>query len=175
MKEVLNIILPKIIREQQYKIIPHEGKKDLQKALRKALPSLCKQHEKYRLIVILHDQDQNRCQDIKGRLLQNLPSENDTVPIKIRIVCRELENWYLGDLEAISQAYPRFDPKKHRHKTNFRDPDDSQGAFDLLKKSIPEVKRKTITKVELAKMISPYMSVDHNLNKSFKQFKDTLQ
>jgi len=170
MKIALDNILPKIIGEQKYRIADHQGKLDLQRSIRKTLPALVRSHY-YRLIVILQDRDQEDCRDVKGGIIQNIP-RSPHCPIKVRIVCRELENWYFGDLNAIQQAYPRFKADKHRNKRKFRDPDEIQNAMSELTGIIPELSKKRISKTKFAAEITPHMSVDSNSNQSFNKFKE---
>jgi len=56
----------------------------------------------------------------------------------IRIVCRELESWYLGDLAAVAQAFNRPQLGQQRQKSKFRQPDDLGNPKQELKKILPE-------------------------------------
>ena len=87
-----------------------------------------------------------------------------TKPLLIRIVCQELESWYLGDLNAIEQAYPRFKSSNYVRKSNFKNPD-SLNAKDMLKRILPEY-----SEVLSSRNISNFMEVDCNKSISFRQF-----
>jgi hypothetical protein len=82
----------------------------------------------------------------------------------IRIPCRELEAWYLGDMKAIEQAYPKFNASKFQNKEKFRNPDHCRASSEL-KKIIP-----TFQKGTAAKEIPKYMSIERNTSESFNQF-----
>ena len=52
----------------------------------------------------------------------------------IRIVCQELESWFLGDLEAVRSAIGRLPAHARQDSRIFRDPDRLTNAADDLKK-----------------------------------------
>jgi hypothetical protein len=168
MSEVLAIILPKILSNQwilgeNYFIRAHEGKSDLQKSIPRKIKAFSNYHEPVG-VIILHDQDAYDCKDLKAKLL-DICNKNGDCPTLIRIVCRELESWYLGDMSAIKQAYPKFKIDQYRFKAKFRKPDELN-AVDEIKKVLPEFQ-----KVASAKAISPYLDIkDQNKSESFIHF-----
>ena len=97
-----------------------------------------------------------------------VPSCN-TCPTLIRIACRELEAWYLGDMDAIQKVYPSFKADQHRNKKKFRDPDTCNPS-DELKKLIPNFQ-----KGYASKEISKYISVENNRSVSFGHFVSGLK
>lgn len=172
MKQVLEILLPKIL-PPSYKLgencflRAHNGKSDLRNSIPKKVKVFSNFHEETKL-VILHDQDSNDCQKLKQDLT-HLCKENGKCPVLIRIPCRELEAWYLGDMAAIEQAYPRFNAKKHRNKEKFRNPDMCQATSEL-RKIIP-----TFQKGVAARVIPKYMTIENNRSTSFNQFVSGLK
>jgi len=131
MRLALKHLLVKIIPDQQYKLITYNGKMDLQTSIPKVIPTLSK-NTKAR-IVIVHDQDNHDCLELKNKLL-NL-SKNAYCPILIRVACKELESWFLGDMIAIEKAFPKFKSKKYVNKKKFRNVDHIQKPSILLKKT----------------------------------------
>lgn len=170
MKEVLEIILPKILPEkwilnQNYFIRAHRGKSDLQNSIPHKIKAFSPLGNVG--IVILHDQDSHHCILLKENL-QKLCTDNGNCPILIRIICRELESWYLGDLEAIEKAYPHFKASKHKNKAKYRLPDNLMNASEEIKKLVPEFQ-----KINGARKIAPHLNIDKpdsNLSESFRQF-----
>ena len=82
----------------------------------------------------------------------------------IRIVCRELESWYFGDLRAVSLACnENLEPLAKRKK--YRIPDEIGNPKEELKKIIP-VHQQTSG----ARRIGPLMNIDANTSESFRQF-----
>lgn len=82
----------------------------------------------------------------------------------IRIVCRELESWYFGDLRAVSLAYnENLEPLAKRKK--YRIPDEIGNPKEELKKIIPVNQQ-----ISGARRIGPLMNIDANTSESFRQF-----
>ena len=161
--------------EDWFEVLLHQGNKDLENRLSKVLPGLSKPEGVS--IVIMQDQDLDDCKNRKKNLLEKIP-KTVTGIIKVRIVCRKLENWYLGDFDALEKAYPRFRSEKYSEKSPYRDPDNVDDALSALKKIIPELKDlKSISKVKIARKVALHLSVekDKNKNKSFRQFIKTVE
>lgn len=166
MEECLKVILPKLVSNdwvlnQNYFIRKHQGKSDLKKSIPTKVNAFRYSHEPV-AVIILHDQDSSDCKILKHSLIESCGIT--TIPILIRIVCKELESWYLGDLEAIERAYPRFNCNNYINKAQFRNPD-NLNAKDKLKKILPEYKE-----IFSSKEISKYMNIRQNRSESFKQF-----
>ena len=135
MENVLNIILPQILPEG-YKlgincfIRPHQGKSDLQKSIPKKVQAY--QHfPKNVSLIVIQDQDSNDCMTLKQVLIDLIQSKNRHQPYLVRIACKELENWYLGDMNAIETVYPSFKAAQHQNKARYRDADSTFGAYEL--------------------------------------------
>jgi len=164
--EVLSIILPKILSNkwilgENYFIRPHEGKSDLKKSIPKKIKTFSNFHEKVGVIII-QDQDLNDCRKLKSDL-QKLCDANGNCRKLIRIVCRELESWYLGDMNAIFKAYPKLRVDIHKNKQKFKKPDDLDRPASEIIRILPEFQ-----KISSAKAIAPHLSVnDENKSTSF--------
>ncbi len=169
MEETLKVLLPRLLPAkwvlgQNYFIRPHEGKSDLQKSIPRKMKVFSNYHERAGLIIV-HDQDSNDCKVLKNKL-RSICEQNGTCKVLIRIACQELEAWYLGDMDAIKQAYPNFAIEKHKNKAKFRNPD-KLNAYDELQKILPEFQ-----KIASAREISKKISISESTNKStsFNQF-----
>lgn len=149
----------------------HQGKQDLKRALSKAAPSLSRMPGAKLLVLI--DQDNSDCKQLKQELEDELSGRMILCPYKIRIVCRELEAWFLGDPEAIGAAFPRFRPESIAARPDFRNPDELQSPSQRLLELIPEYQSKgyqNLPKKDAAKKFSPHLSRQGNRSQSFKQF-----
>ena len=175
MEEVLRNLLPKIL-PSEYKLDencflrPHQGRTDLQKSIPKKIKAFSSFYEPVK-IVIVHDQHKHDCVDLKNRLLDLCKKDTGTFeeqepgfPVLIRIVCKELESWYLGDLNAIQKAYPSFNAAKFKNKSQFKNPD-ILNASDMMMHILPEFQ-----KVKTAKSVSPFLDVQNNNSRSFNVF-----
>ena len=88
---------------------------------------------------------------------------NGFCPKLVRIVCKELESWYIGDFEAVHKAYPKFNPTNFKNKSRFRNPDICNASIEM-KKIVPEFQ-----KVGGAKKIAPFIDIEKNRSESFQQ------
>jgi hypothetical protein len=118
--------------------------------------------------VILHDQDSHDCKNLKADL-NSLCSQSGRKETIIRIVCRELESWLLGDLGAIDQYLETVRFSKMQDKAKYRNPDQignpSQELTTLLRDS---------GKVRRARAVSAHMEPSRNTSRSFQVFLKTL-
>ena len=91
----------------------------------------------------MRDQDVADCRVVKAQLkaLCEQGGRSDTL---VRLVCRELEAWYLGDVESLVGAYPESANilRKELGKRRFRDPDTVVGPSKVLENLIPEFNKR---------------------------------
>lgn len=165
MKNLLEHILPKVLPDGfeldiNCFVRPHQGKSDLQKSIPKKVKAYQYFPQAVRLIII-HDQDSNDCKLLKKSLIDLIEKENSTQPYLIRIACRELENWYLGDMKSIESVYPSFHAAKYVRKAKYRNPDNVFGSFELSR--LIENFSKGVASREIPK----YMNIDSNNSLSF--------
>jgi hypothetical protein len=161
MKNFLYGVLPKILPDGYQLnancfIREHQGKQDL----KKSIPKKVKAYQHYSIpvkVIIIHDQDASDCKVLKIEL-QDLVNTNSNIPSLIRIACRELEAWYLGDMDALESVYPQFKAKHYRGWALFRNPDNCNASDEIRK--IISTFQKGVASKEIGKHI------DLNINKS---------
>ena len=165
MKEVLDVLLPQILPEYvSFKTIPHSGKSDLQQSIPKKLKAWRTSDTRF---VIVQDQDSADCIDLKNLLLElTKPSGREVL---VRIACRELESWYFGDLNAVSQAYGK-DVHGLARKEKYRVPDQIGNPKKELQQLFPKHQQ-----IDGARKISKYMSIEENTSQSFRCFVDGVR
>lgn len=93
-----------------------------------------------------------------------------------RVAVEELGAWFIGDMAALSAAYPRVPPSSGT-KRAFRDPD---AVVDTLKALEGPFKRDGHHKGGLLKVatevaVAEHMDVEKNESKSFQVFRDGLR
>ncbi|NEP59479.1 MAG: DUF4276 family protein [Symploca sp. SIO2G7] len=170
MKIVLEKILPKLIPEEvSYICISHQGKQDLAKSIPKKIRAF--QFKPATKFVIVHDQDSHDCKTLKAELLEICQKAGKS-DVLIRIICHELESWFLGDLAAVEKAYALTPQSlsKNQNKRKFRDPDRLNSAKQELKNLVSEYYEGTHSKD-----IAPYLSLADNKSHSFKVFLDGIR
>jgi len=166
-------LFARLIPDVDVRIYPHQGKQDLERALRTTLPIISKRPGAK--ILVTRDQDSDDCHTLKKKLLDFL-SGQCFCAYKIRIVCRELECWILGDMDAIAKAYSRFKPEQYKYKADFRNVDLIADAPDRLLRMIPELKsNKSLPKIAFATNVAPHMNTDTNTSVSFKHFVSAIR
>ena len=166
MDECLRNLLPKIVPahwrlDENYFIRPHQGKSDLKKSIPTKMKVFNNWHEPI-AVVILHDQDSADCKVLKQDIKSLCGDFNKS--LLIRIVCKELESWYLGDLLAIEKAYPKFKSSNFVSKARFKYPD-NLNAKDQIKKIFPDYRE-----VASSREIAKNFNIENNRSDSFNQF-----
>jgi hypothetical protein len=117
---MLRELLPRIIPTADVvpRFITFEGKQDLE-------AQLVRRMRGYRnpeaLFVVMRDQDANPdCKIVKRRLL-DLSKKAGRPSVLARIACKELESFYLADLNAVEQGLCLKGIARHQNK--YREPD----------------------------------------------------
>lgn len=168
MKRFLEIFFKKILPDElSRKIIPHQGKSDL----KYSIPRKLRTWQTPAKFIILIDKDSNDCKTLKSELQKicNKEGRPDTI---IRIVCTELESWYLGDLESLEKAFNVKGLKNLQNKSSYRDPDNLGNPCQELKKIV-----KPYQKIAGSEKIAQHINLnpDYNTSKSFKVFVKTIE
>jgi len=124
-KAFLDRWLPRFIPQHVFNIIPHRGKGKLplrntlspeshRQGLLDQLPFKLRAFGKAfnsatDRVLVLVDQDDDCCRELKRRMLQALEQCDPKPVVMFRIATRMTEAFYLGEPGAIKQAYPRAD------------------------------------------------------------------
>ena len=176
-EEVLRVILPKVlpdgwVLDVNCFIRHHDGKQDLQQSIPRKIRVASKKDITTGFIIV-QDQDCNDCRLLKSQLAglcDDAQTGNHPVPYKVRIVCHELEAWYLGDMDAIEKVFPRFHAAQYRGKKKFRKPDDCMNPKQELKKIVGDYGQ-----IATARKIAPHLDIEGNTSPSFRCFIDGLR
>jgi hypothetical protein len=159
MKATLEKLLPKLgIDLSTVTIIPHQGKSDLEKSIPIKLrawrdPAAC--------FLILRDNDRGDCAQRKKRLSDLVNQTGNRAPIKIRIVCQELEAWFLADTQALTLA---------GYLTSDRLPSFSRRDPDRIDYPVQEMERLRpgYGKISGALEIAPHLDIENTRSASFR-------
>lgn len=102
MKVTLNSLIPKLgIDISTVTIIAFQGKSDLEKSIPLKLRGWNVPNARF---LILRDNDRGNCIARKAHLDRLVQSTGKGHQTKIRIVCQELESWFLADVSALISA-----------------------------------------------------------------------
>ncbi len=168
-EEMLRGFLPRFIPEwsegEHWLCVPHEGKSDLEASIPRKLRGWKEPGVRF---VVLRDQDSAACRDVKEQLVAMCADagRSDTL---IRIPCRELEAWYLGDLAAVDSAFGTRNLAVLQRKRKFRDPDRLHKPSNELARIAPYQKRAG------SRAIGPCLNPDQNCSHSFGVFVSGLR
>lgn len=102
MKTVLQHLLPKLdVRLDEVTIIAHQGKSDLERSILRKLRGWQDPAVRF---PILRDNDRGDCRKRKAHLLSLVQDAGKPTVSKVRIVCEELEAWFLADSQALKAS-----------------------------------------------------------------------
>ncbi len=163
-REMLKGVLPRLLPEDvlpDYKIF--EGKQDLEKNLTRVLKA-------WRIpdtiaFVVLRDQDSADCRNVKRNLQKRCDQAmRKDIVILIRIACRALESFYLGDLQAVEKGLALSGVARRQSKSKFRNPDKLGNPFQELCR----LTTYRYQKVSGSRSIGPNLDISgHNHSHSF--------
>ena len=167
MRDTLNGLLPRVLPAGViWQCIPHEGKSDLEKSIPRKLRAWKEPNVKF---VVLRDQDSADCKKVKTQLVE-LCRQGGKADALVRVVCRELEAWFIGDFRAVEIGMRVEGLTQLQGKVKFRQPDTLHTPFGELKKLIPSYQ-----KGSGARAIAPHLEPSRNQSKSFQAFIDGLR
>lgn len=166
MKNLLEGLLPRLFPGWEsgvhFLCVPHQGKSDLDLSIPRKLSAWRIPGDRF---VIVRDNDNAACRQVKARLL-SLCAQSGRPETLVRLVCQELEGWYLGDLAALAMAYgeARLDTPALRKR--FRTPDEWQKPSVELERLIP-----TFQKGSGARLMGHWLGQEQsNRSRSYQVF-----
>lgn len=157
-KAMFEQILPRFIPDVFVQYVVFQGKQDLEKRLTMRLQHWLEPNVAF---MVIRDQDSNDCYDVKARLQERCHAAGKH-DVLVRVVCRELESWYLGDLNAVSKAFNQPKIAKQQVKAKFRQPDLLGNPKEELKKLVPDYQQ-----IDGSRRIGREMDLTNNLSASF--------
>ncbi len=164
MEVFLESLLNKWFPAMNFICISHDGKNDLMKSIPIKLRSWREPGVQF---VIVQDNDGGDCVKLKKKLL-DLCQEGGREDSIVRIACQELEAWYLGDVDALVDAYGSFRSKLSAAKR--RAPDDVPSPSREVQRLLPR-----FTKVDGARRMGVRVDPESNRSTSFRVLFRTLE
>lgn len=158
MKVLLEGLLPRLFPELQFLCVPHEGKQDLEQSVPRKLRAWREPGVRF---VVIQDNDGGDCLALKERLL-GLCSDGRREDSLVRIACQELEAWYLGDPDALADAFGNEKLRQIGRRARYRIPDAVTRPSDELERLTP-----AFQKVSGARLLARHLSRERNKSRSF--------
>ena len=166
-REALKGFLPKILPPGvQTEFLVYEGKQDLEKRMVRQMRAWQRPNSRF---VVLRDQDQGDCRTIKRGLLERCRQAGRPDAV-VRIACRDLEAWFIGDWAAVAQAFGKPNLSRQDAKARYRKPDTVITPVAELRRFLPGYQ-----KVDGARRIGPLLAVKRNRSPSFGAFVSAVQ
>jgi hypothetical protein len=163
LQKVIRVHFPDAHEGVDWLVLTFEGKQDLEARL---VGSLQRWNYGDPHFIVLRDADSGNCHEIKAKLIELAQPAGKT--ITVRIVCRELESWFLGDEAAVKAAYPGAVISGQTAK--FRDPDRLGNASQELDKVTGDR-----SKIGRASKIAAHLEPASNRSNSFRVTFKTLK
>jgi Domain of unknown function (DUF4276) len=159
MKTTLEHLLRKLgIDPATVTIIAHQGKSDLEKSVPIKLRAWQVPGARF---LILRDNDRGDCNERKAHLAGLVQNAGKSEVSKVRIVCQELEAWFLADISALQASGYVASGRQPRFAR--RDPDSISHPVHEMKKLRPGY-GKGIGAAEIA----PHLDPDNIRSASFR-------
>lgn len=159
MKTLLDGLLPRLFPSLVFQCVPHEGKQDLAKSVPRKLRAWREPGVRF---VVLRDNDGGDCHALKRRLT-DLCREGRRPDTLVRIACQELEAWYLGEPDALADAYGNDNLRGIRGRARYRNPDAIVKPSAEVRRLIPQFQ-----KTNGARRLAQHLSLQRNHSPSFQ-------
>jgi hypothetical protein len=162
-KELLAGLIPRIVRGEEQiraKYVVFEGKQDLEKQLERRLRGYLNREARF---LVLRDQDSGDCRRLKNGLAAKCAAAGRPDAV-VRIACRELESFYLGDLAAVERAFGLPGLARRQGEQKFRNPD----RLGSPSRELERLTRNRYQKVSGSRAIAPHLQLDGSASASFR-------
>lgn len=135
-----------------------QGKQDLVKRMALRMRHWLKPDSQF---VVLRDQDSGDCKAVKAALTERCIAAGRPDAV-VRVACRELESFFVGDWAAVGQAFNKPALVKLVNKAMYRNPDALGPPSQELARHIPGYQKR-----DGARRIAPLMDPSRNTSSSF--------
>lgn len=166
-KDLLTGLLPRLLRpETQTEFLVFDGKQDLEANIERKIRGWQRTDTRY---VVLRDQDASDCRALKKHLVSLVPPDHRALTV-VRIACRELESWFLGDWQAVGAAFGEPKLAANQRKRPYRNPDDLKNPILELRKHLPRFQKR-----DGARRMGPLLNIEKNESRSFHAFCEAVR
>ncbi len=163
MQILLEGLLPRLFPNLIFHCTPHRGKRDLDRSI----PAILRDwREPGARFVVVQDNDNGDCYALKDRHRQ-LCRQGGREDFLVRIVCQELEAWYLGEPNAMAVAFGDERLRRIGRRAQYRNPDTRPKPSGDVEKLVPEFQ-----KIAGARQMAEHLTREGNGSRSFAVFLD---
>lgn len=167
-KELLLGLLPKMIpADMDVRYLVFRGKQDLEKNLVRRLRGWQLPNS---VFVVMRDQDAGDCRHVKAGLVKKCTESGKTGWL-VRVACREMESFFLGDLAAVELGLGVDKLREKQRTRKFRNPDNlANPSAELMK-----LTGNRYDKLSGSRAIGPHLNIERNKSHSFKVLVDGIR
>ncbi len=159
-EEMLKGILPRVLPDDVYaEFRVFEGKQDLEKRLARTLKAWRAPHCAF---IVIRDQDSGDCHVVKQKLI-DICRQADRENLLIRVACRELESFYLGDLAAVEKGLGISGIASKQNNSKYRAPD----KLGSPSQELSQLTSGLYHKLAGSRAIAPHLTLGSNRSHSF--------
>lgn len=160
---LLDILLPKLLPDGvSHRCLVFEGKQDLERRMVNRLRGYRNPDARF---IVMRDQDRDDCRVVKRRLREKC-REAGRPDALVRIVCHELESWYLADLAAVEKGLDIHRLQRRQNEEKYRSPDNLQSPKGELRRLTGD----RYQEIGGSRAIAPYLDMDNTRSGSFVAF-----
>ena len=150
-------------------VTPHfivfQGKQDLEKQMVRRLRHWRMPDSRF---LVLRDQDSGDCKAVKRTLAAKCAQAGKPDAL-VRVACRELESFFVGDWQAVASAFDRPALGKLAARASYRQPDQLGSPSQELARHIAGYQKR-----DGARRIAPYMEAQRNTSRSFQALRTAV-
>jgi Domain of unknown function (DUF4276) len=162
-KAMLEGVLPRLLGDQvQTRMIVFEGKQDLEKQLVKRMRGYVNPRARF---IVMRDQDNSPdCKIVKAKLIGLCTDAGKESSSLVRLACRELESFYLADLQAVEVGLQLQGVARQQGKARFRVSDQViSPSLEILK-----LTKDRYQKVSGSRQIGVHLDIENTRSDSFR-------
>lgn len=165
LKLLLEGLLPRLVpgwvAGEHFLCVPHQGKSDLDLSIPRKLSAWQFPGDRF---VVVRDNDAADCVAVLKKMnsLCAVAGRPDTL---VRLVCQELETWYLGDLEAVAAAFEQPKVNTPALRKKYAHPDAWQKPSVEIQRLVPAFQKGAGARAMAQHLREPHHNRSHSYGK----------
>jgi hypothetical protein len=150
-------------------VVPHylvfQGKQDLEKRMVLRMRHWLLPESRF---VVMRDQDSGDCKHVKAALVERCRQAGRPDAV-VRVACRELESFFIGDWHAVAQAFGKPALARLAGKAAYREPDMMGSPSQELARHLGGYQKR-----DGARRIAPLIDPARNRSRSFHALRSAV-
>ena len=165
-QDALECWLPQWLPEQvKVHFVIFQGKQDLERHMTRRIRHWLLPDSRF---LVMRDQDSGDCKVVKAALTERCIAAGQPGAL-VRVACRELESFFVGDWHAVAQAFGKPALARLAGKAKYRQPDALGSPSDELAHHLPGYQKR-----DGARRIAPLIDPNRNASRSYHALREAL-